>query len=117
MRRERRQDNSSASEALRCFSHIGDEVGLERLRPIRRWLEERGVTEFITDFGREPTEPIVHNRVPSACISVHDPDGAHVELAARLPHRPIPEERLPPGTILPMYLREWERLRAEIPEG
>jgi lactoylglutathione lyase len=96
------------------FSHIGYEVGLERLRTMRSWLEARGIDDFIADFGRDPVEPIVHNWVPSACISVHDPDGAHVEFAARLPYEPIPEERIPPGTTLPMYLSEWERLRAKV---
>ena len=100
-----------------AFSHLAFEVGLERLRTMRPWLEARGIADFIADFGREPREPIVHNWIPSACISVHDPDGAHIEFAARLPGAPIPEERIPPGTVLPMYLSEWERLRKAVPEA
>ncbi|TAK22709.1 MAG: hypothetical protein EPO26_10635 [Chloroflexota bacterium] len=97
------------------MSHHAFGVDLETLRDMKAWLESRGATNFITDFGREPREPIVHNWIPAACISVRDPDGNHIEFSACLPGRPIPAEHMPPPEQQPMYLSEWERLRASVP--
>ncbi|HEY3082967.1 MAG TPA: VOC family protein [Chloroflexota bacterium] len=99
------------------MSHHAFDVDLASLRTAKAWLEERGVTEFITDFGRAPVEPIVHNWIPAACFSFRDPDGNHIEFSARLPGKPIPAEHLPPPDRQPLYLSEWERLRAAIPDA
>ncbi|TAK22712.1 MAG: VOC family protein [Chloroflexota bacterium] len=99
------------------MSHHAFDVDLETLRGMRAWLEERGVTVFISDFGREPVEAVVHNWIPAASLSFRDPDGNHIELSARLPGRPIPAEHLPPPDKHFLYLSEWETLRASLPDA
>jgi catechol 2,3-dioxygenase-like lactoylglutathione lyase family enzyme len=103
----------SAENRPFCPQHIGFDVDLAGLRRAHEWLRSRGV-EPGKDFGKEPLEPIVHNWIPSASLSFADPDGHHVELHARLPGEAIPDEHLPPQDQQPLYLSEWERLRATI---
>jgi lactoylglutathione lyase len=106
---------AEATDAQWTFSHHAFDVDLETLRGAKEWLASKGVTNLVTDFGREPREPIVHNWLPAAGISFFDPDGNHIELSARLPGKPIPAEHMPPPDQQPMYLSDWERLRASLP--
>ncbi|HEY3082964.1 MAG TPA: VOC family protein [Chloroflexota bacterium] len=90
--------------------HVAFGVSLEHLRSATDWLAGRGA-EPTGDWGKEPGEAIVHNWIPAASLSFRDPDGNHLELSARLPGGPIPDDRYPPKERRPLYLSEWERLR------
>lgn len=93
--------------------HIAFDVALADLGRAHAWLAERGLAP-LPDFGREPIEPIVHNWIPAASLLFEDPDGNQLELSARLPGAPIPDEHLPPAEQQPLYLSEWERLRKRL---
>jgi catechol 2,3-dioxygenase-like lactoylglutathione lyase family enzyme len=93
--------------------HIAFNVDLADLRRAGEWMAERDLTPF-ADFGKEPTEPIVHNWLPSASFSFTDPDGHHLELSAPLPGAPLPDAHLPPKEQQPLYLSEWEQRRARL---
>jgi catechol 2,3-dioxygenase-like lactoylglutathione lyase family enzyme len=93
--------------------HVAFDVDLADLRRAHARLAERGVAP-LPDFGRPPVEPIVHSWIPAASLLFPDPDGHQLELSAHLPGAPIPEAHLPPAEQQPLYLSEWERLRARL---
>jgi lactoylglutathione lyase len=92
--------------------HVAFDVDLADLRRAQAWLAERG-TAPLPDLGKPPLEPVVHNWIPAASLLFPDPDGHQLELSARLPGAPIPEQHLPDAAE-PLYLSEWERLRARL---
>jgi lactoylglutathione lyase len=82
--------------------HFAFGTELDQLMNSINWLRERGI-EPISEFGKEPIEPIVHTWMPAASVYFKDPDGNELEFIAWLKDNPKDIGHVP-------YLSEWNEI-------